>query len=87
MQYLDTSVLVALLCRETNSQNVLAWLYDLEAGSAAISQWTLVEFASALALKIRMGSIATSDAHKAKTMLEEMLEGTLQVLPAHRAGL
>ncbi|MFN3473968.1 MAG: type II toxin-antitoxin system VapC family toxin [Blastomonas sp.] len=81
MQYLDTSVLVALLCREPKSAEVVTWFYGLDAGGVAISQWSLVEFAGALSLKIRMRSIADSDAHMAKAMLNDMLEGMLQVLP------
>jgi hypothetical protein len=81
MHYLDTSVLVALLCREPRSEDVLLWLYKPDTGGVAISSWSLVEFSSALALKTRLGSIAETDADRARSMLNTMLEDTFQVVP------
>ncbi|WP_054134112.1 type II toxin-antitoxin system VapC family toxin [Blastomonas sp. AAP25] len=81
MQYLDTFVLVALLCREPRSEDVLTWLYRPETGPVAISKWTLVEFASALSLKLRTHSIAETDADRARAMLGDMLQNMLMALP------
>jgi uncharacterized protein len=59
MIYVDTSALVPIFIRESKSEPVLSWL---ESGGErlAISEWTLVEFASAAAIKARTGEITAN---------------------------
>ena len=52
MVYVDTSALVPLFIREPNSDAVIDWL-ESSSERLAISEWTLVEFASATAIKRR----------------------------------
>jgi predicted nucleic acid-binding protein len=54
MIYVDTSTLVPLFIREPNSDAVVDWL-ESSGERLAISEWTLVEFASAAAIKLRTG--------------------------------
>lgn len=85
MHYLDTSVLVALLCREPKSEHLVGWLAERQTGGVAISHWSLVELASALSLKIRTGSITNLEADRADGMLKDLVGSTLQVLPVEGA--
>lgn len=54
MVYVDTSAFVPLFIREPKSKALLDWL-ESSADALAISDWTLVELASATAIKIRTG--------------------------------
>jgi len=54
MVYVDTSALVPLFIREPSSDAVIDWL-ESSGERLAISEWTLVEFASAAAIKLRVG--------------------------------
>lgn len=54
--YLDTSVIVPLLVRESTSATVDRWLG--RAGDAVTtSRWAVVELASAIGLKVRSGRL------------------------------
>ncbi|RST82821.1 PIN domain-containing protein [Aquibium carbonis] len=61
MQYLDTSVLVAMLTNEDATARVHTWIADQPVGRLAVSEWVHTEFASALALKVRTGQITVGD--------------------------
>jgi predicted nucleic acid-binding protein len=62
MVYADTSVLLALFLNELKTQDAWRWVKQQQAGSIAASDWTLTEFSSALAVKVRMKAI-DADAH------------------------
>jgi predicted nucleic acid-binding protein len=55
--YFDTSALVPAFIHEPATDRVLTLLEAQEAGTVALSTWSLTEFASALALKLRSGAI------------------------------
>lgn len=55
--YLDTSLIVAALVPESASRRVHDWLEAQPAASLVISDWTITEFASALAMKLRTGEL------------------------------
>jgi predicted nucleic acid-binding protein len=65
MVYVDTSALVPLFIREPNSEAVIDWL-ESSSERLAISEWTLVEFASATAIK-RRSAQATANLVKQAT--------------------
>jgi uncharacterized protein len=64
MIYIDTSALVPLFIREPKSEAVLSWI-ESSGERLAISEWTLVEFASAAAIKVRTGQTAANLAKQA----------------------
>ncbi|MCI4428432.1 MAG: type II toxin-antitoxin system VapC family toxin, partial [Burkholderiales bacterium] len=51
MIYVDTSALVPVFIREPKSEAVIGWL-ESSGERLAISEWSLVEFASAAAIKV-----------------------------------
>jgi uncharacterized protein len=64
MIYIDTSALVPVFILEPKSEAVVRWVESTEE-RLAISEWSLVEFASAAAIKVRTGSIAPNLARQA----------------------
>ena len=68
MIYLDTSALVPAFIREPKSEAVLAWL-ESSGESLVISEWSITEFSSAAAIKVRTGEIAAAMAKQARTRL------------------
>ena len=64
MFYVDTSALVPMFIREPRSEALVEWLEAREE-RLAISEWSLVEFASAAAIKVRSGSVTASLARNA----------------------
>lgn len=84
MIYLDTSVLVAALGNEAATEQTQRWLGQQPAESLAISEWTVTEFSSAMALKLRTGQIQPE--HRAECMAEfaHLREASLHVLAIAR---
>ncbi len=65
-QYLDTSLLVAALTNEVETERMQAWLAHQVAGSLLISEWVATEFAAALSIKLRTSQI--KEAHRADAL-------------------
>jgi predicted nucleic acid-binding protein len=70
MIYVDTSALVPVFIREPKSEAVIAWL-ESSGERLAISEWSLVEFASAAAIKVRTGEAAANLAKQATARVRE----------------
>jgi len=66
MMYLDSSLVVSAITRETDTQAVLSWLERQSADDLFISEWVVTEVMSALALKVRSGLIDNDTRSKAK---------------------
>ncbi len=68
MTYVDTSALVALFTGESRGEALLRWLARRPSAECCISDWTITEFASALAIKVRRGELG--DDNLAQAWLE-----------------
>ena len=64
--YLDTSLLVAALTNEAETERMQAWLAAQQAGELAISDWVMTEFSAALSIKLRTGQL--QPAHRADAL-------------------
>jgi hypothetical protein len=73
MIYLDTSALVPVFIREPKSEAVIAWL-ESSGERLAISEWSLVEFASAAAIKVRTGQAVANLAKQAMARVREFAD-------------
>jgi predicted nucleic acid-binding protein len=73
MVYVDTSALVPLFIREPNTDALIDWLESSEE-RLAISEWTLVEFASAAAIKLRTGEATAKLVKQATARVHEFAQ-------------
>lgn len=64
--YLDTSLLVSALTNETSTTISLDWIAANQAQGFTTSRWSLTEFSSALAMKVRSGFL--SEQHRKTTL-------------------
>lgn len=84
MLYLDTSVLVAALVPEAQTDNVHDWLLAHPSKEFVMSDWTLTEFASALSLKRRTGELSEAESAQASRAFDEMADEMVEVIPLTR---
>ena len=73
MIYVDTSALVPLFIREPNTDAVIDWL-ESSGERLAISEWTLSEFASAVAIKLRTGQATAKLVKQATARMHEFAQ-------------
>jgi len=73
MIYVDTSALVPVFIREPKSEAVIAWI-ESSGERLAISEWSLVEFASAAAIKVRTGQSAANLVKQATARVHEFAQ-------------
>ena len=81
MAYIDTSVLIALLTNEPAADRVRPWLRSQPDGSLAISLWTVTEFSSALALKIRTRQLGIDQSAAAQSAFNRLTTQSMRILP------
>lgn len=84
MHYLDTSVLVSLFVPEPDSAAVRAWFEIRKAESFAVSDWSLVEFASAMGLKVRTRSLRPKQANTAYRLMNQLARESFRVITPTR---
>ena len=90
MVYVDTSVLVPLFLNEPHSVAVANW-YAREKRELVAAAWCVPEFASALGIKQRTGTIDAQQAKDAWSRFERLVAADLHLLPVapahfHRAA-
>jgi len=72
MIYVDTSALVPVFIREPKSEAVIGWI-ESSGEKLAISEWSLVEFSSAAAIKVRTGQTTANLAKQATVRAHEFV--------------
>lgn len=72
MLYIDTSALVPLFIREPKTDAVIDFL-ESSGERLAVSEWTLVEFASAAAIKLRTGQATSRLVKQATARMREFV--------------
>jgi len=84
MLYLDTSLLVAALTNETETQRMQTWLGQQDVDELAISDWVATEFSSALSIKLRTGQIRANHRADALALFARLGTDSLTVVAVSR---
>jgi predicted nucleic acid-binding protein len=84
MLYLDTSLLVAALTNETETERMQRWLGQQAEDDLAISDWVVTEFSSALSIKLRAGHIEPAHRADALAMFARLTTDNFLVVPVAR---
>lgn len=84
MIYLDTSLIVAALIKEATTVRVHDWLKLQDPARLFVSDWSITEFSSALALKIRTGRLSPDHRAFALTEFNKLIAENLRVFPVQR---
>jgi len=79
-RYLDTSLIVAALVREPGTESAKAYLSDARDEFLLASRWAVTEFSSALALKVRTGTITEAEQSAALTMFRRFSAARLRLV-------
>ena len=81
IRYLDASAAVLIYVNEEASFAMRSWFGSVDPGDLALSHWTMTEFASALGIRVRMGTLSPVEARRTATAFLDMARASLLVLP------
>ena len=84
MLYIDTSLLVAALTNEAETERMQRWLGRQPEDELAISDWVTTEFSSALSIKLRTGQIGATHRADALAIFTRLATDSFTVVPVSR---
>lgn len=85
MYYLDTSIIVAALVNEDASERASGFLWEaVNTTRVVVSDWTLTEFSSAIALKIRSGQLNSAYQAEIQQVFDGLVRETFELIPVER---
>ncbi|MDR7142697.1 putative nucleic-acid-binding protein [Rhizobium sp. BE258] len=88
MFYLDTSVIIAALVNDDSSERASAFLWDaVNTSRVVVSDWTLTEFSSAIALKIRAGQLNSQYQAEIQQVFEGLVHETFELVCRRKTPL
>jgi len=81
MDYLDSSLIVAAVSKELKSPDMQVWFATQAPGRLCTSPWAITEASSALAMKLRAGTITEEDRQRALSTIDKLVDEILIMEP------